>query len=167
MVTLYSAAGKKRSEALLRECVEYLAHYSLSKTHTGCTVAYDKDSQTISICETEAAVSATPDNKSSSTPVSFHGTGLNDWYRALNRAGYRTFMGEHELVWTYTHKDDSSTEEFWHHLNPPLRIQRSASESSAEGSSGQEQTSTGAITFMGKNTSCTFRIEVSYKGTSE
>lgn len=166
MATLYSAAGKKRSEALLRECVEYLAHYSLSKTHTGCTVAYDKDSQTISICETETAASATSDNESSYTTVSFRGTGLNDWYRALNRAGYRTFVGEHELVWTYTHKEDPRAEEIWHHLNPPLHTQRSSSETATD-SSEQEQTSTGAITFMGKNTSCTFRIEVSYKGTSE
>jgi len=159
MMTQYSSAGKARSEALRRKCVEFLAHYSLSKTHNDCTVTYDKDTATISVCETaEAAASKSSDR----TDVSFSGTGLNDWYRALNRRGYRTFMGGHELVYTV---ETNSDEEVWHYLTPPLHTHGSSSGSSTD-SSGTQQTSTGAITFMGHNTSCTFQITVNYNSNS-
>lgn len=152
-MTQYSSAGKARSEALRRKCVEFLAHYSLSKTHNDCTVTYDKDTATISVCETaEAAASKSSDR----TDVSFSGTGLNDWYRALNRAGYRTFMDGHEM----------ENEQVWHYLTPPLHTHGSSSDSSTD-SSVTQQTSTGAITFMGKNTSCTFQISASYNCASE
>jgi len=161
-MTQYSSAGKARSEALRRKCVEFLAHYSLSKAHSGCTVTYDKDTATVKVCEDKSADVTAAVSDSSYTNVSFSGTGLNDWYRALNRAGYRTFMGGHELVYTVKTNSD---EEVWHYLTPPLHTHGSSSGSSTD-SSGTQQTSTGAITFMGHNTSCTFQITVNYNSNS-
>jgi len=162
-MTQYSSAGKARSEALRRKCVEFLAHYSLSKAHSGCTVTYDKDTATVKVCEDKSADVTAAVSDSSYTNVSFSGTGLNDWYRALNRAGYRTFMGGHELFLTIANKEEE--EEIWHYLTPPLHTHGNSSGSSA--SSDEEQgTSTGAITFMGHNTSCTFQITVNYNSNS-
>lgn len=161
-MTQYSSAGKARSEALRRRCVEFLAHYSLSKTHSGCTVTYDKDTATISVCETTTSGAASAVDESERTNVSFSGTGLNEWYRALNRAGYRTFMGGHELFLT---KTPGENEQIWHYLNPPLHT-RGSSTGSSESSNASQSISTGAITFMGHNTSCTFQIKVNYNSNS-
>jgi len=162
MLMLGSAGGKARSEAFRRECVEFLAHYSLSKAHSGCTVTYDKDTATVKVCEDKSADVTAAVSDSSYTDVSFSGTGLNDWYRALNRAGYRTFMAGHELVLTVM--GGGKEEEVWYYLTPPL--QHASNGSTSGSNSTSQQTSTGAITFMGHNTSCTFQIKVNYNSNS-
>lgn len=157
--TFGSASGKAKSEELRRKCVEYLAHYSLSKAHKGCTVVYDKDTATIKVCENEVDTEAECDR----TEIRFSGTGLNDWYRALNRAGYRTFMGGHELVLTVT--KGGKEEEVWYYLTPPL--QHASSSSTLSVSDTLQQTATGTITFLGDNTMCNFNIVVNYGSSTE
>lgn len=154
-----STLGKAKSSGFRRKCVEYLAHYSLSKTHDACTVVYDKDTATIKVCENGNEVSTkTEDGR---TEIHFSGTGLNEWYRALNRAGYRTFMGGHELVLIGTKGD----EQVWYYLTPPL--QHASSSNTLSGSDTLQQTATGTITFLGDNTICDFNIVVNYKSSTE
>lgn len=152
-----SASGKAKSGELRRKCVEYLAHYSLSKVHTKCTVTYDKDTATITICEDNNTDTATMVEENGYTNVSFSGTGMNDWYRALNRAGYRTFVGGHELL----SRPNDYTEEIWHYLNPPFHTH--GRDDSTSGSSESTPPSTGTITFLGGNTTCDFNIVVNYQ----
>lgn len=151
-----SASGKAKSGELRRKCVEYLAHYSLSKAHTKCTVTYDKDTATITVCEDNNTGTATMVEENGYTNVSFFGTGMNDWYRALNRAGYRTFVGGHELTAV-----QGTEEEIWHYLNPPFHTH--GGDGSTSGSSESTPPATGTITFLGGNTMCDFNIVVNYQ----
>lgn len=117
---------------------------------------YDKDTATIKVCANE--VNTNVNVEGDRTEIYFSGMGLNDWYRALNRAGYRTFMGGHELVLTGV--KGGGEEQVWYYLTPPL--QHASSSNTLSGSDTSQQTATGTITFLGDNTMCDFNIVVNY-----